>query len=93
MNSAPIFKVSIKLRDGSLSGVYITIMNKDIPTKLKIVWNIAVCLEALELPIAAIHDVIQVPMFAPTTKHNALGNGNNEPEIKNTTIDVTTDDD
>ena len=45
------------------------------PIKLKKVWNIAVCLAVLELPKEAIQEVKQVPMFAPTTRHNALSIG------------------
>lgn len=41
------------------------------PTKLNNVWNIAVLLDVLELPRAAIQEVIHVPIFAPATKHNA----------------------
>ena len=63
------------------------------PTMLKKVWNIAVCLAVRELPIEAIHEVIHVPMLAPATRHNALSIGRSAPEIKKTTIEVTTDDD
>ena len=77
----------------SLIGVNITTMKIDAPNILKKVWNIAVCLAVFELPIEATQEVIQVPMFAPTTKHNALSSGSNAPDTKKTTIEVTTDDD
>ena len=41
----------------------------------------------------AIHEVTHVPMFAPTTKLSALGNGSNPDKLRNTTIAVTTEDD
>ena len=78
---------------GSESGVIITTKKMVAPTKLKKVWNMAVCLDVRDPPIAAIHEVTHVPMFAPTTKHNALGSGNKFAAVKNTTIAVTTDDD
>ena len=83
---------STKLKNGSLIGVYRTIMNNIVPTKLKNVWNMAVCLPVLDAPIEAIQDVKHVPTFAPTTKHNAL----DMPSVRvtrNTTIEVTTVDD
>ena len=46
-----------------------------------------------EEPIAAIHEVKHVPMFAPTTKLSALGSGSNPDKLRNTTIAVTTEDD
>ena len=93
LNSALILTASTTLKNGSLIGVYMTTINIVAPTILKKVWNMAVCLAVLELPIEAIQEVIQVPMFAPTTRHNALSTGSNAPEIKKTTIEVTTDDD
>ena len=93
LNSVEIFIAPTRSKNGSLTGVYISIMKILAPIILKKVWNIAVCLAVLELPIEAIHEVIQVPMFAPTTKHNALSTGSNAPDTKKTTIDVTTDDD
>ena len=93
LNSAVILTASTTLKNGSLIGVYMTTINIVAPTILKKVWNMAVCLADLEEPIEAIQDVIHVPMFAPTTKHNALSIGSNAPDIKKTTIEVTTDDD
>ena len=83
---------SIHSMTGSLSGVIITTKKMVAPTKLKNVWNIAVCLEVFELPIEAIHDVTHVPMFAPTTKQRALGSDSTLAE-RNTTVAVTTDED
>lgn len=82
-----------QLKNPSLSGVYTTTKNKVVPTKLNKVWKNAVCLAVFELPNAAIQEVAHVPIFAPTTKHNALSIGKRAPETKKTTIDVTTDDD
>ena len=93
LNSVPIFIAPTKSKNMSLTGVNITTMKIDAPIILKKVWNIAVCLAVLELPIEAIQEVIHVPMLAPTTKHNALSIGSNEPDTKKTTIEVTTDDD
>lgn len=93
LNSISIPSAFTALKNGSLSGVYTTTTNKAVPTKLNKVWNKAVCLAVLELPKAAIQDVKQVPMFAPTTKHKALSIGRREPETKKTTMEVTTDDD
>jgi len=63
------------------------------PTKLNKVWNIAVLRALRDEPIAAIHDVKHVPMFAPTTKLSALGSGSNPESVRNTTIAVQTEDD
>lgn len=81
------------LKKALLIGVYKTTINIAAPIKLYNVWKNAVCLAVLELPNEAIQDVKHVPMLAPTTKQNALLIGNSDAEIKNTTIDVTTDDD
>lgn len=93
LNSVLIFIAPTISKNKSLIGVYITTIKIDAPIILKKVWNIAVCLAVLELPIEAIHEVIHVPMFAPTTRHNALSIGSNAPDTKKTTIEVTTDDD
>ncbi len=60
---------------------------------MNIVWKHATRLAFLELPEEAMIDVIHVPMFAPATRANALGNGSIAPDTKKTTIEVTTDDD
>ena len=93
LNSVEIFIAPTRSKNGSLIGVYISTMKILAPIILKKVWNIAVCLAVLELPIEAIQEVIHVPMLAPTTKHNALSIGSNAPDTKKTTIEVTTDDD
>ena len=93
LNSALILTAFTTSKNGSFIGVNITTINIAAPNILKKVWNIAVCLAVFELPIEAIQEVIQVPMLAPTTRHNALSTGSNVPEIKKTTIEVTTDDD
>ena len=93
LNSVSIWNASTHPMTGSLSGVNITTKNMAAPTKLKNVWNIAVCLDVRDPPKAAIHEVTHVPMFAPTTKHNALGSGKSPAAVKKTTIAVTTDDD
>ena len=93
LNSAEIFIALTISKKLSLIGVNITTVKIDAPIILKKVWNKAVCLAVFELPIAAIQDVIHVPMFAPTTRHNALSIGSKEPDTKKTTIEVTTDDD
>ena len=93
LNSVLIFNVPTKSKKYSLTGVYITTIKIDAPTILKKVWNMAVCLAVFELPNEAIQEVKHVPMFAPTTKHNALSIGSNVPDTKKTTIEVTTDED
>ena len=93
LNSVEIFIALTISKNESLIGVNITTTKIDAPIILKKVWNIAVCLAVLELPIEAIQEVIHVPMLAPTTRHNALSIGSNEPDTKKTTIEVTTDDD
>jgi len=93
LNSTLIFNAPTRSKNLSLIGVNITTTKIDAPIILKKVWNIAVCLAVLELPIEAIQEVIQVPMLAPTTKHNALSIGSNALATKKTTIEVTTDDD
>ena len=93
LNSAGMFKPSAKVRNDPSIGESITARNKVVPMMLYMVWKNAVWRAVLELPNAAIHDVKHVPMFAPATKQNAFLSGKNAPEIKKTTIAVTTDDD
>ena len=93
LNCTLIFTAPNVPKKKSLTGVNITTMKIDAPTILKKVWNMAVCLAVRELPIDAIHEVKHVPMLAPTTKQSALSTGSKLPETKNTTIEVTTDED
>ena len=93
LNSVEIFIALTRSKNESLIGVNITTTKIDAPIILKKVWNIAVCLAVLELPKEAIQEVKQVPMFAPTTRHNALSSGSKLAETRNTTIEVTTDED
>jgi len=93
LNSTLMLSASTHSRTGPRNGVNITTKKMVAPTTLYKVWNVAVLRALREEPIAAIQEVKHVPMFAPTTKLRALGSGSNPDNDKNTTIDVTTDED
>lgn len=76
-----------------MAGMYMTAKKIAAPTKLNNVWNIAVLLDVLELPRAAIQEVKHVPMLAPATKHNADASVICPLPTRKTTIQVTTDED